>query len=106
MSDSGLGLTLMVEQSITVGNIIEITVIAAGGISVFTTMRNTVKYINMKVDDIQAEIKKLSEVLIAQARFDEKLMNLEQRVAQHDRKIEELAHGDGYVTARERGFQP
>jgi hypothetical protein len=86
------GITLMVEQTITVGNIIEILVIAGGGISVFATMRTTVKNINTKVDGMQIEIKKLGDILIGQARFDEKLSNLEHRVSTHDRRIDELAH--------------
>lgn len=94
------GLTLMVEQSITVGNIIEIMVIAAGGLTVFTTMRNTVKNINEKVDDIQIEIKKLADVLIAQARFDEKLTSIEKRITAHDKRIDEFAHGDGFVRGK------
>jgi len=94
------GFPLMVEQSITWGNIIEVLVISGGGISVFSALRSTVKNINTKVDGIQTEIKKLSEILIAQARFDERLTSIEQRVTVHDRKIDELAHGDGYVHAR------
>lgn len=99
MASIETGISLMVEQSITIGNIIEIVVIAVGGVTVFTTMRNTVKYINEKVDGIQTEIKKLGEVLIEQARFDQKLISLEQRVTSHDKKLEELSHGDGYVRA-------
>lgn len=94
------GITLMVEQTITIGNIIEILVIAAGGISVFATMRSTVANINLKVDGMQTEIKKLGDILIGQARFDEKLNSLEHRVTSHDRKIEELAHGEGFVRGR------
>jgi K+/H+ antiporter YhaU regulatory subunit KhtT len=100
MADPSAGLVLMVEQSITIGNIIEIVVIAAGGISVFATMRNTVRNINSKVDDIQIEIKKLSDILIAQARFDVRLGGLEQRVSAHDRRLEELSHGEGFVRGR------
>lgn len=92
----------MVEQSITIGNIIEVLVIAGGGISVFSALRNTVKNINTKVDGIQTEIKKLSDILIAQARFDEKLTSIEKRVTAHDTRINELAHGDGYVHSRPR----
>lgn len=100
MSDPGLGITLMLEQSITVGNIIEIAVIAAGGLTVFTTMRNTVKNLNEKVDGIQLEIKKLSDILITQARFDVRLGGMEQRVSAHDRRLEELSHGEGFVRGR------
>jgi hypothetical protein len=96
-----IGIDLMVEQSITVGNIIEIAVIAAGGISVFATMRTTVRNISTKVDGMQDEIKKLGDILIGQARFDEKLTSLERRVTVHDRLLDELRHGDGFVRGRQ-----
>jgi hypothetical protein len=57
MISSGEGFSLMIEQTITFGNIVEIMVIAAGGISVFATMRTTVKNISIKVDGMQDEIK-------------------------------------------------
>lgn len=98
---SELGLEVMIEQTITIGNIIEIMVIAGGGISVFATMRTTVKNINIKVDEMQIEIKKLGDILIGQARFDEKLANLERRVGVHDRRIEDLSHGEGFVRGRQ-----
>lgn len=91
----------MVEQTITFGNIIEILVIAAGGISVFATMRTTVRNISNKVDGMQDEIKKLGDILVNQARFDEKFANLERRVTVHDRRIDELAHGEGFVRGRQ-----
>jgi hypothetical protein len=92
---------MMVEQTITIGNIIEILVIAAGGISVFATMRTTVKNINDKVDGMQDEIKKLGDILIGQARFDEKLISLEHRVTVHDKLLDELRHGEGFVRGRQ-----
>ena len=68
----------MIEQTITIGNIIEITVIAMGGVSVFATMRTTVKNINDKVDTMQLEIKKLGDILIQIARTDLRLTRLEE----------------------------
>lgn len=70
----------MIEQSITVGNIIEIVVIGAGGISVFVTMRNTVTAIKDRVDGMQNEIKKLADVITRMAVTDLRLTNLEQDV--------------------------
>ncbi len=96
-----IGFELMIDQTITIGNIIEIMVIAAGGISVFATMRTTVRNISNKVDGMQDEIKKLGDILIGQARFDEKLTNLERRVTVHDKLLDELRHGEGFVRGRQ-----
>jgi hypothetical protein len=101
MISSGEGFSLMIEQTITFGNIVEIMVIAAGGISVFATMRTTVKNISIKVDGMQDEIKKLGDILIGQARADERHNALEKRVASTERRVDELAHGDGFVRGRQ-----
>ena len=84
------GITVMIEQTITIGNIIEIAVIAGGGISVFVTMRNTVNNIKEQVEGIQAEIKKLADVITKMAVMDIRLTNLEQ-------DIRELRHGEGWI---------
>ena len=80
----------MIEQTITIGNIIEIVVIASGGLSVFVTMRNTVANIKEQVDSMQTEIKKLADVLTKMAVTDIRLTNIEQ-------DIRELRHGDGWI---------
>ncbi len=95
-----LGIEVMIDQTITIGNIIEIVVIAGGGVSVFAALRTTVKNINTKVDGIQVEIKKLGDILIEQARFDEKLSSMEKRVSIHDRRLDEMSHGEGFIRGR------
>jgi ABC-type bacteriocin/lantibiotic exporter with double-glycine peptidase domain len=96
----GIGVSLMIDQTVTVGNILEMIIISGGGIGVFFTLRNTVTNINSKVDGMQIEIKKLGEILVNMARQDEKLMSLERRVTSHDRKLDELSHGEGFVRGR------
>jgi hypothetical protein len=95
-----VGLNLMIEQTITVGNIIEIAVIAVGGVSVFITLRNTVANIKADVDSLQVEIKKLGEILVNLARFDERITSLDKRVTAQGRRIDDLSHGDGFVRPR------
>jgi hypothetical protein len=96
----GLEVALMIEQTITIGNIIEIGVIAVGGISVFITLRNTVANIKADVDGLQTEIKKLGEILVNLARFDERITSLDKRVTAQGRRIDDLSHGDGFVRPR------
>lgn len=96
----GLEVALMIEQTITIGNIIEIGVIAVGGISVFITLRNTVANIKADVDGLQTEIKKLGEILVNLARFDERITSLDKRVTAQGRRIDDLSHGDGFVRTR------
>ena len=92
-----VGFNLMIEQTITVGNIIEIIVISAGGIGVFFTLKSTVANIKHEVEGIQKEIEKLGDILIAQADIRGEIKVINTRVTSVEQDIRELRHGDGYV---------
>lgn len=87
----------MIEQTITIGNIIEIVSIIAGGITVFVTLRNTVANIKTEVTGMQVEIKKLGDILVAQADMRGDMRVLENRVTATEQDIRELRHGKGFV---------
>lgn len=97
-----MGLSVMIEQTITIGNIIEIISILAGGITVFVTLRNTVTHIKDDVAEVQVEIKKLGQILIDQAGIRVELRGLDKRVSASEQDIRELRHGRGFVQG-ERG---
>jgi hypothetical protein len=97
---SGLEFSVMIEQTITIGNIIEIGAILGGGLTVFITLRNTVANIKAEVAGMQVEIKKLGEILIAQADIRGELRVLGTRVTSAEQDIRELRHGDGYVLSK------
>lgn len=86
----GSELQLMIEQTITVGNIIEIISIIGGGIAVFVTLRATVGNLKEQVIGMQSEIKKLADVITRMAVTDIRLTNLEQ-------DLRELRHGRGFI---------
>ena len=87
---SDFGFTVMIEQSITVGNIIEIITIAAGGFSVFITLRNTVSNLTNQVDSMQTEIKELAKVIVQLATTDLRLARLEE-------DFRDLRKGNGWI---------
>ena len=93
----------MIEQTITVGNIIEIFSILVGGLTVFITLRNTVANIKDDVQGMQTEIKKLGEILIAQADIRGEIKVLESRLAATEQDIRELRHGRGFVQVDRSG---
>ncbi len=95
LAPPGIGLSVMIEQTITIGNIIEIISILAGGIAVFVTLRATVSQLKEDVQGMQGELKKLADVVTRMAVTDVRLTNLEQ-------DIRELRHGRGFVQG-ERG---
>lgn len=95
-----VGMAVVIEQTITIGNIIEILVIGGGGISVFATMRSTVKQIRTEVAGMQIEIKKLGEILIAQADIRGEMKVLGTRITNAEQDIRELRHGEGLIVPR------
>lgn len=96
----------MIDLTITVGNIIEIAVIACGGIAAVVTVRNSVVNLGrdlsrMEADfmDMKIEIKKVGEVLVKMAVTDTRLMNVEQ-------DIREMKHGQGFIRRAVEGEYP
>lgn len=96
------------DLTITLGTIIETAILGGGGVAALVTLRNTVASLNEKFAaskvetkeqfaGVQSELKKMGDILIGMARFDEKLSNLDKRVTVHDHKIDELQHGEGFV---------
>lgn len=90
----------MIEQTITIGNIIEIIAICGGGMTVFVTLKNTVSNIKTEVAGMQLEIRKLGEILIAQADIRGELKVLNTRVTATEEDIRGLRKGEGFITNR------
>jgi hypothetical protein len=96
---------VVLDLSITLGNIIEIGVICGGGISALAVMRNSVRNLKeelagMKQDTkdqfagIESEIKKIGDVLINQADQNRRIIHLEE-------DVRDLRHGRGFVRGPE-----
>ncbi len=97
----------MIDYTITIGNIIEIGSIIGGGILVLLTLKadvNTLKSgaktLKDDLDAMQAEIRKLGEILINLADIRGEIRVLSTRVTAAEQDIRELRHGDGYIKAR------
>jgi len=99
MAPTSMGFEMIVDATITVGNIIEIGVIGGGGLIALVTLKATVG--NMKADltDLKSEIKKVGEVLIKMAVTDQRLANVEQ-------DVRDLRHGHGFVQRDINGEYP
>lgn len=88
---------VVIDYTITVGNIIEIATILGGGLLVLLQLKNTVGNLKTDVTDMKAELKKVGEVLIKLAVTDTRLANVEQ-------DIRELKHGEGFVLPLSRSM--
>lgn len=87
----------VVDWSITLGNMIEIVVIAVGGIVFAVRMQGRVDLLALEVTHVKDQLKlmaqsfdQVSDVLTKVALQDQRIVNLE-------RRLEELAHGEGFV---------
>ena len=96
------------DLTITLGTIIETAVLGCGGVAALVTLRNTVASLKTEAaaakkdtkdrfDGIQTELKKMGDILIGVARFDERITNLDKRVTSQARKIDDLSRGEGFV---------
>ncbi|MGX0963143.1 hypothetical protein AB7M63_003592 [Bradyrhizobium japonicum] len=96
-----------IDFTITIGNIIEIVSIIGGGVLVLITLRADVgalktgaKALSDDIDAMQAELKKLSDVLISLADIRGEIRVLDSRITGAEQDIRELRHGDGFVQGR------
>lgn len=89
--------------TVTAGNVIEVLSILGGGFVVLLTMRSDISALKQADEDqgqqivgIQSEIKKLGEILTAQARQDQRLLHLEQ-------DVRDMRRGVGFITGDRPG---
>lgn len=88
----------MIDWTVNVGNIIQIVVVIGGGMWIFMSLRADVRVVrhdmnNMKQrqEDLGEAFKQLGDILKQVAVQDE-------RINQMNRTIDELRHGQGYVS--------
>lgn len=87
---------MIIDPTITAGNLIEIGSIIGGGISAVLLLRNTVSNLKNDMTDMKEEIKKVGQVLVTLAVTTTRLDNAEQ-------DIRDLKHGRGFITPRSDG---
>ncbi len=86
---------MVIDYTITAGNMIEIASILIGGLYALATIKSNVGVLKEEVGEMQQEIRKISEVLINQADQNRRIIHLEE-------DVRELRHGRGFVQG-ERG---
>jgi len=81
---------MVIDYTITLGNMIEIGSIVIGGLYALATIKSNVGLLKTEVGEMQIEIKKISDVLINQADQNRRIIHLEE-------DVRELRHGRGFV---------
>jgi hypothetical protein len=90
---------MIIDYTITIGNLIEIASILGGGALVMLTMRSDIavlkkedEMIRTDVEGIQDELKQIGDVLIAQADQNRRILHLEE-------EMRDLRHGRAFIRA-------
>lgn len=90
----------LIDPTVTVGNLIEIASIIFGGLMVLIRLNNNVVRLTTDVGGMQLEIKKLGDILIAQANIRGEIQGVTTRLATAEQDIRELRHLEGFVLPR------
>src|SRR5437899_3253480 len=95
---------MIIDYTITIGNIVEIGSIVGGGVLVLWTLKADVNSLKAGAkslkDDLaamQVEIKKLGDILVNLADIRGEIKVLDTRLTATEQDIRELRHGDGFV---------
>jgi hypothetical protein len=94
---------MVIDYTITVGNIIEIASIVGGGILVLLTLKGDVtalkegaKTLQSDLEGVQQELKKIGDVLITQADQNRRILHVEE-------ELRLLRMGRGFIQDRSAG---
>lgn len=87
----------MIDYTITIGNIMEVASIVGGGLMVLIKLNNNVVSLKTDVGGMQTEIKKLGDILIAQANLRGEIQGITTRLATAESDLRDLRHGDGFI---------
>jgi hypothetical protein len=86
---------MVVDYSITIGNLVEIASIIGGGLMVMITLRGDVANIKAEVGGIQLEIRKINDVLITQADQNRRILHLEEDFRELRHSVGSMAQAAG-----------
>ncbi len=89
----------MLDPTVTIGNLVEISTIIAGGTITFALLRATVIHLREEVAEMKIDIKALNKIIIEMAVADQRLLRVEA-------DLRELRHGRGFVREALQGEWP
>jgi hypothetical protein len=85
------------DNTVNLGHIISFVGFVVGGLGVVWTMRHDIVGIKTEMTSMQAELSKITDVLVASARQDEKLTAQDKRMNRIDEEIADLRRGHGFI---------
>jgi len=99
----------MFDLTVNLGNLLTILSFLTGGVAFVVTLRNMIRSLNQRMSSVEIELKKLTDVLIKLAGYDERFrgyderfMRLENEQSRIIGQFDELRHGEGFVVTNNR----
>ena len=89
----------MLDPTITIGNVVEICTIIAGGMVTFVLLKATVVQLKAEVTELKTDVRALNKVVIELAVTDRRLIAVEE-------DIREMRHGRGFIQTAIDGEWP
>lgn len=89
-----------------------LAIVGAGGLTIFKLGRATSKFEAIgtqqaqEIKELKESVQELSKLTIANAVFDQKMQNNNDRVTRVEAQIEELRHGKGFIFPLESYIKP
>ncbi len=90
VAQAGASTGIQVEMTISLGNLLTILAFLIGGVGFVYTIRSDVRAQGDRLDAVEHELQKLSDILIALGRQDERLNAM-------DRRIDDMRRGEGFI---------
>ncbi len=87
----------MIDWTFNVATIVQIFVIAAGGLAFLFAMRGKLSLFEENIVGIKEDLKELRKVITTQVDHDGRLRRLEDDLREMRKDIKELRHGEGFV---------
>jgi hypothetical protein len=87
----------MIDWTLNIGTIVQIGVIACGGIAFLITMRGKLSLVESSIEGIKDDLKELRKVITTQVDHDGRLRRAEDDIHDLRKDMKELRHGEGFV---------
>lgn len=88
---------LVIDWTISAGNLIQVVAMLGGGLVVLVTLRNTVARLQTDVGSVQTEVKKMGDILVKMAVAENRLDNTDTRLTIVERDLRDLRRGEGWI---------
>lgn len=91
----------MLDFTVNLGNLLTIIAFLVGGTSFIQIMKGQVSYLASRLEVVEVELKKLSEILVKLGRQDERLTAMDKRVMAIENDLRDLRRGKGFIVERD-----